>query len=158
MSIHEDVKHFQYLIRHIRHVQDNCMVLGEKLIENGEFHLGRNLIANAMLHDNSKFHGMEWDLLRKDGDNTNPTFIAAVKQHNHTNAHHPESWGGIKNMPDVYLAEFTCDTVARSGEFGSSYQEWLDGVATARYGFTKSDDVYCRIMRFVQLLLDKSFK
>ncbi len=156
--MNEEVKHIEYILRHIRHVQDNCETLGIRLIENGEFQLGRDLIANSMIHDNSKFYGMEFDLLRKDADVNHVAFQSAVKQHNHTNNHHPERWQHISKMPDVYLAEFVCDTVARSGEFGSSYQEWLDTKATIRFGFTKDDPVYPRILRFVNLLLDKPFK
>ncbi len=115
--MNQDIRHIKHILRHIRHVQDNCLVLGEKLIENGEFHLGRELIANSMIHDYSKFFGMEFEYLKKDTDIKDPTFLAAVRQHNETNNHHPEKHGHISKMNDVYLAEFVCDTVSRSGEF-----------------------------------------
>ena len=51
------------IARHIRNVEDNCLLLGEKLIESGEIDLGRQLIANGMVHDESKFHGIEFEYL-----------------------------------------------------------------------------------------------
>jgi len=39
------------IARHIRNVEDNCLLLGEKLIERGEIELGRQLIAGAGFWD-----------------------------------------------------------------------------------------------------------
>lgn len=153
----KDIKHLQQLIKHIKHVQDNCITLGEKLIENGEFHLGIMLIANGMQHDNSKFYGIEFDMLRKNVNTEDKTFLAALKQHVSTNEHHPEFCGGISKMSDIQLAEFVCDTIARASEFGTSYKEWVDTKATLKFGFTKDDEIYKRIIRFAKMLIDEPF-
>lgn len=49
--------------RHIRNVEDNCFLLGEKLILGGEIDLGKQLIANGYVHDASKFTGIEFEYL-----------------------------------------------------------------------------------------------
>ena len=68
--------------------------------------------------------------------------------------HHPESWDGIKNMPQVYIAEMVCDWKARSSELGTNLREWINEKATKRWGFTARDKVYRDIDRFVNLLLE----
>lgn len=152
----KDMQKIQELVRHIQRVQDNCILLGQRLIERGDFNLGRILIANGFKHDNSKFFEIEWEHLNR--DNTNPaTLELAIRQHNHTNKHHPEYWGDIKEMPKVYLAELVCDWAARSSEMGSSLMDWIEGEAMKRFGFTKDSEVYGRIMHFVEILLDKKF-
>ena len=75
-----------------------------------------------------------------------------------TNRHHPCYWGGIKYMPDVNIAEMTCDWKARANEFGTDLREWIDKHATKKYKFTKKDEVYKKIEKFVNLLLEKPFK
>jgi len=47
------------LLRHIDSVQKSCQKIGKHLIENGEPELGKQLIANGFIHDNSKFYGIE---------------------------------------------------------------------------------------------------
>ncbi len=141
--------------RHIEEVQKNCFLLGEKLDDCGEPDMARQLIMNSLVHDQSKFMGIEWEYL-SDTDNDEMHKLA-VHQHNTTNAHHPEYWRGIKHMPSVYVAEMVCDWKARSSEFGSSLKEWIDGPAAERYGFTKRDKIYREIMRYTNLLLEKPF-
>ena len=51
------------ITRHMRNVEDNCLILGEKLIERGELELGHDLIANGFIHDASKFHGIEFEYM-----------------------------------------------------------------------------------------------
>jgi len=150
------------IIRHIRNVQDNCLILGEKLILRGEFDLGRNLIAHSMSHDLSKFSGIEWKNMAP-GVKTNEEgaklkLKLAVHQHNETNHHHAEAWGGIKNMPRIFLAECVADWKARSEEFGESLKTYIDTNATKRYNFTNSDKIYKDIMEFVELLCEKPFE
>jgi len=145
------------IVRHINNVRDNCLLLGERLIGQGEKELGRLLISNGFIHDNSKFHGVEWDHLSSDG--TDPELLrVAVSNHNRTNPHHPEYWGGINEMPNLYVAEMVCDWKARSNEFGSSLQDWIDGGAAKKFGYTKDSAVYGSIMRFVGILCDKPLK
>ena len=51
------------ITRHMRNVEDNCLLLGEKLIYLGEIELGHGLIANGFIHDSSKFHGIEFEFM-----------------------------------------------------------------------------------------------
>ena len=84
------------LTRHIRNVEDNCLLLGEKLIERGEIDLGRQLIANGYVHDTSKFYGIEFENLSSSTtantkeENAKLKMRMAVQHHIMTNQHHPE--------------------------------------------------------------------
>lgn len=150
------------IARHIRNVEDNCLILGEKLIGRGEIELGRQLIANGYIHDASKFHGIEFEYMagvHDDGEQGKLKLKLAIHHHNTTNKHHPEAWsGGIKDMPDVYLAEFCCDVKARSEEFGTSLRQWINDEATKRWNFTQNDEVYKKITEYVNLLCDQPFE
>lgn len=155
----KEFEKLEALIRHVRNVHDNCILLGKKLMENGEFDLGKMLIVNGFEHDLSKFDGIEWDYLWDDNSD-NETLALAVKTHNKSrrNRHHPECWGGIKKMPRVYLAELVCDWKARASEKGTSLHDWINGDAMERFGYTKTDEVYDQIMYFANILCDKPFK
>ncbi len=148
--------------RHIRNVEDNCVILAERLSELGETELARNLVANGMVHDASKFFGIEWEHLSIDmptEDVAKLKMKLAIHHHRKINLHHPEAWAnGIKEMPEVYLAEFCCDVKSRSEEFGTDLRHWIDDTATLKYGFTESDIVYKKIMRFVNMLCGKPFE
>lgn len=150
------------LTRHIRNVEDSCLLLGEKLISTGEVELGQHLIANGFVHDASKFFGIEWDQLvigpPTKEDEGRLKLKMAVTHHNSTNKHHPEAWNGIKNMPSVYVAEMVCDWKARSEEFGTSLREWVDDTATRRWGFTANDDIYKEIMKYIDMLCQTPFR
>jgi hypothetical protein len=151
------------IARHIRNVQDNCLLLGEKLISNGELELGKQLIANGFIHDVSKFHGIEFEFMAPgvnvEADGAKLKLKLAIHHHNSTNRHHPEAWSaGIKDMPDVYVAEFVCDIKARSEEFGTALRDWIDNTATKKWNFTKEDEIYQKIMRFVDILCEKPFE
>ena len=158
----ETMAKIRSITRHIRNVEDNCFLLGEKLILNGEVDLGKQLIANGYVHDSSKFSGIEFEFLSLNNpqeENTKLKMKLAIHQHQTTNPHHPEFWsGGIKDMPDVYLAEFVCDIKARSEEFGTSLREWIDDQATKKWNFTSNDDVYKKIMKYVNLICEKPFE
>jgi len=148
------------LTRHIRNVEDNCLLLGEKLITNGEVELGHHLIANGFVHDASKFFGIEWDylsILPSKEEETKLKLKMAILHHNQTNPHHPEHWQGIKNMPSVFVAEMAADWKARSEEFGTDLRNWIDEQATKRFGFNKDDEIYKEIMKYVDLLCQKPF-
>lgn len=151
----------EFVARHIRNVEDNTLLLGKKLIERGDFDLGHKLIANGTVHDASKFHGIEFEYLslsNPNDDNKALKLKLAIHHHNTTNPHHPEYWsGGIKDMPDVYVAEMVCDWKARSEEFGTSLRDWIDEQATKRFTFTKEDKVYKQIMEYVNLLCQTPF-
>lgn len=142
------------VLEHIQNVQRNCYRLGLKLIKNGEVELGRILIANGQIHDNSKFKGLEFDHLF----NGDPLLMSVVKHHSTTNAHHPEYWGSIQKMPEVYIAEMVCDCAARSAEFGTDLRKWIAEIATKKYGFEMTDNVGLQINRFIDILLAPPFK
>ena len=145
--------------RHITHVQQSCTLLGERLIHSGDVELGHKLIANGFIHDNSKFHGIEWMYLHDDIKETNlDLFKAALLNHVHNNPHHPEYWGGIENMPKVYLAEFVCDTHARATEFGTNIRDWIKETATKKFGFVVQGKVYKEVKYFLDLLLETPFR
>ena len=138
------------ILRHIVNVQQNCELLGKRLMERGEFELGKTLIANSLIHDNSKFFGIEFENLFNVND---PSKLEdAILHHSSTNPHHPEYWSGIENMPKIYLAEMIADWKARTSEFGTSLQEWIDNDAAIKFNYKKGDKTYKRIMYFVNLM------
>ena len=148
-----ELEKIELVFNHIQNVQRNCYKLGIRFIKKGEIELGRNLIANGQIHDNSKFKGIEFDHLFY----SDPLLPEVVKHHQSVNPHHPEYWGGIKEMPTVYLAEMVCDWYARSTEFGTGLREWIDNKATEKFSFTKEDDIYKEIQDILNLLLDPNF-
>ena len=150
----DNLEKIEIVLNHIQNVQRNCYKLGLKLIKSGEMELGRNLIANGQIHDNSKFKGIEFEDLFSDS----PILLDVVKHHSSTNPHHPEYWGRIQQMPAVYIAEFVCDTCARSSEFGTDIREWINGQATKKYNFTIDDEVGSKIIYFLDMLIEKPFK
>lgn len=60
-------------------------------------------------------------------------------------------------VKEKFMAEFCCDVKSRSEEFGTDLRHWIDDTATLKYGFTESDMVYKKIMRFVNMLCGKPF-
>ena len=151
------------ITRHIRNVEDNCLILGEKLINQGEIDLGKRLIANGFVHDASKFRGIEWESIvpGKSSDEVADKKLKmkfAIFNHCQTNPHHIEYWGSIDKMPSVYVAEMCADWKARSEEFGTSLRDWIDTVATKRWSFDIDSKTYKEIMRFVNLLCEKPFE
>ena len=150
------------IARHIRNVEDNCVLMAEQLLAAGEIDLARNLVANGMVHDASKFFGIEWEYLSLGNpveDVAKLKMKLAIHHHNSTNKHHPEAWPqGIVEMPDVFLCEMVADWKARSEEFGTDLRQWIDTEATARYHFTSEHKVYKDIMRFVNILCPKPFE
>lgn len=144
------------LITHVDNVRTNCLRLGRKLIEASQADMGRRLIAHGHIHDFSKFLGVEWDFL--DPSTTNRVGLKnAINHHIRTNPHHPEYWGGIEKMPDIYVAEMVCDWKARSTEFANDLREWINNKSLKRFGYTKESTVYKKIMAYVDLVCDKPF-
>lgn len=158
----ETMDKIRSITRHIRNVEDNCLLLGEKLIERGEIDLGHKLIANGHVHDASKFWGMEWEHMSPgqptQEESAKLKLKLAVQHHNRTNSHHPEYWGSIQDMPRIAMAEMVCDWKARSEEFGTSLRDWIDQQALKRFRFAKDDKTYKEIMEFVDLLCQKPFE
>jgi len=157
----ETLNKIEALTRHIKNVEENCLILGKKLIKNGEIDLGHQLIANGFIHDSSKFRGIEWQQLVAN-DNLETTKLKlkmAIYQHHSTNLHHPEAWvGGIKSMSLVYLLELLCDWKARSEESGTSLMDYINNSATKRFGFDKNDEVYKILIKYMDLLCEKQFE
>lgn len=151
------------IARHIRNVEDNCLIIGEKLIQNGDIELGRQLIANGFIHDASKFHGIEFENLSITDGNKEESFKLklklAIQHHQLTNPHHVEYWSAkIENMPDVYLAELICDLKARSEEFGTSLMDYIDNTGLKKWGIDKENKTYKRMIEFVNMVCEKPFQ
>jgi hypothetical protein len=149
------------LFRHIRNVQDSCFLLADRLIKNGEERIGHELIANAFIHDNSKWRGIEWKWLHRDvvGTENEPFFMEALKHHWSMNPHHPEHYNnGIHEMPRVFIAEMVCDWSARSKEFCSDLREWIKKEAVPKYNMTFQSNAYKQIKDMTDILLDPQFK
>lgn len=160
-EIEEVLVKINSITRHIRNVEDNCILMGTRLIQSGEIELGKQLISNGFVHDVSKFYGIEFENLSVDGmvgEETKLKLKMAIHHHNSTNLHHPEAWaGGIKSMPSVYLAECVADWKSRSEEFGTALRDWIDNEATKRWRFDKNDDVYKEIVKYVDMICQKPF-
>lgn len=151
-------KQLESVLRHIERVREDCETLGKTLIEEGEPDLGRQLVANGLIHDNSKLHGIEWLYLNCETKKDHPEkFALAVAQHQTTNPHHPEYWYSIEDMPRVYVAEMVCDWRSRSSEFSSDLRDWIKDSASKRYKFSLRGRVYKEIKEFVDLLVEKPF-
>lgn len=147
------------LLRHVDNVRNNCLLLGERLRDKGEIELAHALVANGYIHDNSKFHGIEWKYLHADCFESVPDLAkAAIHQHVHCNPHHPEFWQSIHNMPRIYVAELVCDWGARSSEFGNELRGWIKDKATKKFDMTVQSKVYKEIKEFVDIFLDPAFK
>ena len=156
------IEKIRNITRHIRNVEDNCFLLGEKLILNGEIDLGKCLIANGFVHDASKFSGIEFEFMAPGMDvqeeSAKLKMKLAIHQHRKTNPHHVEYWSnGIKEMPLVYLAELVCDLKARSEEFGTDVKDYIDNKALPMWKITKDDEIYKQIQRFLSLLCGTPF-
>lgn len=145
------------VIRHIQGVSENCNELAFRLSERGEQDFARRLIANGLIHDNSKLSGIEWECLHSGEEKK--LFDEALHHHVTTNMHHSEFWGkeGVHDMPRIYIGEMVADWKQRSSEFGTDFNEWVTEVATKKYNFDFRSKAGKEIKDFVSLILDKSF-
>lgn len=164
----DDVKNrLKALLRHIHLVQEACELLGMRLIDDGECRLGRDLIAKSMLHDNSKFFGIEWEMIstpeieesdeekKKEMESKR---LVAIKQHQSVNDHHPEFYpNGVNDMNKLAVAEMVCDWYARSHEFGTNLRDWIKNTALERWNISPNGKKYKEIKYFLDLLLEKPF-
>lgn len=150
-------EHLDNLVRHIELVREACLLLGKRLMARGKKEFGRILISKGFIHDASKFHGIEWEYLHAGNDIPKEKLDLAVKQHVMTNCHHPEYWGGIENMPEVYIAELVCDWYARSQEFGTGLRTWIKDVAMDRFKIDVKSEQYQWLTNFVNILLENHF-
>jgi hypothetical protein len=150
-------EHLNNLTRHIDLVRDAGLLLGKRLMNQGRKDFGRILIGHIYVHDASKFHGIEWDYLHAGKDVSKDKLDLAVKQHIHTNPHHPEYWGGFDQMPEIFVAECVCDWYARAQEFGTGLRQWITDVAIDRFKIDPKSKKHEQMMAFVDLLLEDSF-
>lgn len=155
-------KHLESVVEHIERVQQATLKLGKRLIEYGEEGFGLTLIANGLMHDQSKLQGIEWDFLvrvnKDDDDKAKEHLQIAWRQHVETNPHHPEYWGSINEMPRIYVAEMVCDWYARQAEMGTDFRGWIKDDASKKYDFSLNGKIYKQIKFFVEMLLDPEFK
>jgi len=149
--------HLDNLVRHIELVRDAGLLLGKRLMHEGEADFGRLLIARVFVHDASKFFGAEWAFLHRGSAVPKDKLELAINQHQQTNEHHPEYWGGVDKMPDIAVAEMVCDWYARSQEFGTGLRDWIDEVAVPRFQIDKTAQQYKWIQKFVDVLLEDVF-
>jgi hypothetical protein len=150
-------EHLDNLVRHIELVRDAGLLLGKRLMRQGEEEFGRLLIARVFVHDATKFYGVEWKYLHVGKDVPQDKLELAITQHRETNDHHPEYWGGVHRMPDIAVAEMVCDWYARAQEFGTGLRDWIGGQAMDRFQLDKASRQYQWITKFVDLLLEDSF-
>lgn len=153
-----DIKKLKELTRHIRNVQEGAYRIAEHMIEHGESEFAQTLVANSMVHDQSKFRGIEWDFIgAADCENPDDRHYA-INQHQRTNSHHPEYWsGGIHKMPEIYIAEMVCDWYARSVEMGTDLRDWAKNKAPERFGFTLQQNTWKLIKKYVDIILQQPF-
>lgn len=149
------IDNIESICNHIDNVQRNCKKLANAMIMRGELEFGKNLIAHAYIHDNSKFQGVEFDYLNN--DNIDMLKIA-IRNHQSINPHHPEYWGGIHKMPLIYIAEMAADWLARSQERGGSVMVWIQENATKKFGFEMTDEVGKNITFYISLMCPETFK
>lgn len=137
------------LMRHIENVKSNALLIAEKIwAEKPD--MARQLIANAYIHDNSKFYGIEWEALVVGDDKL---LEKAIAQHHENNPHHPEYYQSICEMPEVYLIECVCDWKARSEEFGTDMKSWLDKICE-KYNIGKSSKTFKLIKKYAEMLVE----
>ena len=74
-------KRLSTIQRHIKHVTDNCNLMGERLIQQGERDFALLLMANGQIHDNSKLRGIEWEYLNSETKEENPEQFAYAALH-----------------------------------------------------------------------------
>ena len=155
-EISQDIAHIESVLRHMDNVQAAVRLLSKRLIEKEELSFARILLSHSLGHDATKLLGIEWDYLRFSGKKDQ--LAQAHYEHTSISDHHPEYWGGIENMPLVCLAEAVCDWYARSSEAGTDLRNWIKTEAVKKYAFSVNGNVYKKIKKFVDLLLDQQMK
>ncbi len=150
-------EHIDNLVRHIRFVEDNCLLIGKREIARGRIEFGRLLIARGFRHDNSKFYGCEWDDLHCGPDTPMDRVRVAASHHARSNDHHPEYHGGIEKMSEVQICEMVADWGARSQERGTDLRQWIRTEAVERFKIDLAGQHWKWIEHFVDLLLLSAF-
>ena len=162
LQVREDYrKRLLSVWEHTQAVRAAALKLATRLIDNAkadnDLELARRLLQRSSKHDLSKFQGIEWDTLYRDGEEE--VLKLAIHQHQQTNDHHPEYHvDGITAMNDAQVAEMVCDWYARQSEMGTDFRSFIRVDAPKRWGFTTKSKIYKTIKRFVDLLLEPVFK
>lgn len=151
------------IMSHIRRVEDNMLILAEKLFDT-DSNFSLELIKRARLHDLSKFNIYEFKNLHDDSPPAK--FLIALDVHRKGNRHHPEYFtsrnDSIHDMEDLDIAEMVCDCLARAQEFGSDIKDFFFNYenpkcAPAKYNYTSSSPIVPRIEKYLELILTKKF-
>jgi hypothetical protein len=150
-------EHVADLKAHIGRVQANAADLAMKLADQGKTEFARILLAHAHVHDASKWHGIEWEVLHTGPDVDTALLRKAVEQHQKVNLHHPEAWGHLSEMAPVYVAEMVCDWLARSQEMATDLRHWVRVTASQRFEFDRAAKQAAEVADFLDLLLPKKF-
>jgi len=154
-----DKEKVRTIMKHIRRVEDNCIMLGYKLMDNGNFDLGMALIIRGREHDLSKLNSQyEFKHLVLNDEE----FTHALRVHQQSNRHHPEYYiskgNSIHDMYKVDIAEMVCDCCARGQEFGTDIKKWFEEEATVKYNFKMTDNTGKLITLYLDLLLTPKFE
>lgn len=152
-------QHLEDLIAHVERVRANALLLAKHWIKNGRSKDARVLLAKAHVHDASKWAGIEFEMMHRGPDANGQKLLDAIAQHQSTNDHHPEFWGGLSRMPEVCVAEMVCDWLARSQEFATDLRVYVRTQAAERYNFLYegSKDRVRWIWEFIDILLPEKF-
>lgn len=140
------------ILRHMKKVEDNCNLLARNLMATNK-EMALKIIKHGREHDLSKLDEFEFNNLFEGESH----FIEALKHHRNSNPHHPEFWGTIHNMPLEYVLEMMCDVLARAQEFGTDVKEWLFVEAPVRYNYSKGDNIWEVMEKYLPLLLSPKF-
>jgi len=147
------------LYQHLDGMQKAVRLLAKRLINQcipEDEKLAFLLLRNSFTHDRSKLEGVEFPWIHQNEDKDR--LVLAIEHHQQINQHHPEYWGGVDYMPPVAIAEMVCDWKARSGDMGTDLREWIKEEAFKKYSIPPTGKVSKLIKKFVDLLLDASFK
>ncbi len=150
------LKKIAIINRHKNIVKDATDLLGSRLIDQGEIHLGVKLISLGWVHDLSKMDNFEMTYLIENEDKV--SLKLAIEKHQASNRHHVGFWGNVEEMPRLFIAELVCDLFARSAEFGTNLRDYLKDEFMPLHKINPQGKVYKTIKEFVDLLLEKPFK
>ncbi len=150
-------KHLDNLLRHKELVKDAAILLGKRLMEQGQAELGKQIIVRGFSHDASKFRGIEWEYLHAGNDVDKDSLHLAIRQHQCFNAHHPEYWGGMENMDQVSIGELCCDWLARAQEFGTDLRTFIKEKANGRFHIDSCSQQKAWMDEFLEILLEDAF-
>ena len=154
-----DNQKLNIIVKHTEMVYNNVKNLCNKLfqMETLPFEMTSEDILRLMylgkVHDSDKFTGFIFNHLWK-GDKY---FEDALKRHQEKNQHHPEFWGGVNEMPTLYIAEMVCDCLARSQEFGTDIRNWFSEVASVKYNYEKTSIFMKKVSVFLDIILSEKF-